>query len=234
MRILCESQVTKTYFDIIGGFPPAEILNEFKDYKGEERVCVACTQLDSHHAYLGHSKSDLKRILKEWLNFFRSNTKQIKALHFNTRVSQELFDAACCQENLEELRFKWGGYSDLSSLKNLCQLKFLYIGQGSSVQDITILGEMKNLAVLHIEAFKKIEDFSPLASLDNLEQLVIVGPTLGRTPVSDLEFLRIMPNLRSVLVSNITLRKKYTSEELAGLRAALPNLHDVGQCLYKL
>jgi len=47
--MLCESQVTKTYFDLIGGFPPAKIINEFKDYKGEEQICVACTQLDSHH-----------------------------------------------------------------------------------------------------------------------------------------------------------------------------------------
>lgn len=225
MAVLSEDQLSKTYFDIIGGFPPAKILKEFKDYNGEEQICVACTQLDSHYDYLGYSKSDLKRIQREWVSFFTSNTSKIKSLHFNSRVPQELFDASCCQENLEELRFKWGSYSNLSSLRNLCNLKFLYIGQGSSIQDISILGKINSLVVLHIEGFKKIEDFSPLAILDNLEQLVIIGPMLGRSPVKDLEFLREMPNLRSAFIGNVIFRRKYTPEELFNLRASMPNLH---------
>jgi len=233
MAILSNEQITKTYFDMIGGFPSAKILKELKEYNNEKQVCVACTQLDSHHEYFGRSKKELKHILKEWVDFLSSNTTKIEALHFNSRVTQELFNASCCQENLKELRFKWGAYSDLSNLEKLCKLKFLYVGQGSSIQDITTLGEMKSLAVLHIEAFKKIEDFSPLTALKNLEQLVIIGPMLGRTPMRDLEFLREMPNLRSVLIGNVLLEKKYTSEELLELRASLPNLHVIGNCLDK-
>ena len=225
MAILSEEQLSKTYFDIIGGFPSAKVLKELKDYNGEEQICIACTQLDSHHDYLGHSKSDLKRIQKEWISFLCSNVSKIKALHFNSRVTQELLDASCCQENLEELRLKWGAYSNLSSLEKLCNLRFLYIGQGSNVQDISILGKINSLIVLHIEGFKKIEDYSPLIGLNNLEQLVIVGPMLGRTPIKDLEFLLEMPNLRSVLIGNVVLRKKYTPEELFNLRAAIPQLH---------
>jgi len=234
MAVLTESQTKKIYFDIIGGFPPSKILKELKDYNGEEQVCIACTQLDSHHAYIGRSKSDLKQILREWVEFLTSNTTAIKALHFNTRVPQELFDAACCQKNLEELRFKWGGYSDLSALGKLSKLKFLYIGQGASVQDITVLGRMKNLVVLDIIGFKKIDDYSTLAALSSLEQLVITGPTLGRTPMKNLEFLREMPNLRSVLINSVSLGTKYTSKDVENLRASLPNLHDIGDCLSKL
>ena len=223
----------KLYFEIIGGFPPAKILKELNDYNGEERICVACTQLDSHHRYFGRSKSDLKRILDDWIDFFITDTNALKALHFNSHVPQRLFDAACCQENLEELRFKWGSYSDLTELKNLRNLKFLYIGSGASVKDIAALGQLESLIVLHIENFKKIEDYSPLTTLKNLEQLVILGPMYGRTPMQDLEFLRKMPNLRSILFSSITLRKKYTSEERVQLRAALPNLLDIGGFIVK-
>jgi len=218
------------YFGSISRIPPEVSFVEFKDYKGEERIGVGCTQLDSHHAYFRRSKSDLKCILNEWLCFLSSETKMLKSLHYNTRVTQEMVSAACCQINLEELRFKWGSYSDLSSLKNLQKLKFLYIGEGASVQDITILGEMKNLVVLNIKGFKKIEDFSVLAKLSNLEQLVLLGPGA----IKDLEFLREMSSLRTILVGNLKFRKKYTSAEIADLRAALPNLIDIGNCLDKL
>ena len=233
MNILNNTQIKKVYFDLIGGYTSSEtIYKEFKDYKGEERVCIACTQLDSHHDYLDSSERDRKRILKEWIGFLNTNPKTLKALHFNSHVPKALFDAACCPENLEELRFKWGSYSDLSALENLSNLKFLYIGPGSSVRDITSLGKLKSLVVLHIEAFKKIEDFSSLVTLDDLEQLVIWGPMLGRTPIKDLEFLREMPHLRSISISNAALKKEYTTEELADLRLALPNLHDIDNCVF--
>jgi len=227
MAMLSETQVKNVYFDIIGGFPPAKILKELKEYNDEDKICVACTQLDGHHDYLGITAREKKWILNEWIDFFKSNPKELKALHFNSHVPKALFDAACCQENLQELRFKWGNYADLSALENLRNLKYLYIGSGASVQDITSLGKLKSLAVLHLVSFKKIEDYFPLTTLDNLEQLVIWGPMLGRTPVKDLEFLREMPNLRSISIGNVTLRKKYTQGELANLRTSLPNLYDM-------
>lgn len=170
--------------------------------------------------------------MREWIDFLSTNTKEFKALHFNTRVPQALFDAACCQENLEELRFKWGPYSNLSALSNLSRLKYLYIGQGVSVQNIAVLGQLKKLVVLHVNVFKKIEDYSPTAALKNLEQLVIEGPLYGVTPVKDLEFLREMQNLRSILLCAVKVIKKYTRQELAELRAAVPDLHDIRNCLF--
>lgn len=228
MAILTEKQIKELYFQLIGGLPPMEIVKEVKDYKGESHLCIACTQLD----YDGYSEREKKRVLAEWIDFLQTNTKSFKTLHFNSRVPQTLFDAACCQENLEELRFKWGAYSDLSGLESLKKLKFLYIGSGASVRDITILGNMKNLIVLYVENFKRIEDYSPLTALDKLEQLVISGPTLGNTPIKDLEFLREMQSLVSIWIPNTTLRRKYTSEELANLRISLPNLHDVYDCIW--
>ena len=204
------------------------ITKEVKDIKGEDHLCIACTQLD----WQRYTERERKRILAEWIEFLRTNTKMFKALHLNSRVSQTLFEAACCQENLEELRFKWGAYSDLSALKNLNKLKFLYIGSGASVRDISTLGNLNNLIVLHVENFKRIEDYSLLTALDELEQLVISGPTLGSTPVKDLEFLCEMKSLASIWLPNVTLRRKYTSKELENLRVSLPTLHDVYGCIW--
>jgi len=230
MGILSQRQVEKGYFSVIGGFPPAEILKELKDYNGEEKICVACTQLDSHRDYLGRKKSEYKKILQEWIEFLSTETKALKALHFNTHVPEALFNAACCQENLEELRFKWGSYSDLSPLENLKKLKFLYIGSGARVQSLEPLSKMDSLVVLFVENFKKIEDYSPLSRLQNLEQLAIWGLILKKTPIKDLEFLRDMPNLRSISFG-VTIRRKYTREELAALHETLPHLFDIGNVL---
>ena len=203
MTVLSEEQIKAPYFNTIGGFPPAKILKELKDYNGEEQICVACTQLDSHKDYSTYSQRERKSILDEWIEFLRTNTGALKALHFNSRVPQALFDAACQQENLEELRFKWGAYLDLSALEYLDKLQFLYLGPGAGIQDITALEKLENLVVLHMVGFKKMEDYSQLASLDKLEQLVIAGATLQYTPMKDLEFLREMPNLRSVALGGI-------------------------------
>lgn len=222
MGILTEKQIKDLYFREIGGFPPKKSIIEVKDYQGEEQLSIWCTQIDYHY-----SEREKKQILAEWIDFLSTNTKAFKALHFNSRVPQRLFDAACHQENLEELRFKWGPYEDLSALERLIKLKFLYIGSGASVRDITCLGNLKNLIVLHIENFKRIEDYSPLVTLNNLEQLVISGSILGNTPIKDFEFLREMQSLVSLWAPNTTLRKKYTNEEFENLQRALPNLHFV-------
>lgn len=227
MAVLTGEQIKRGYFSTIGGFPPAKIMKEVKDYKGETHLCVACTQLDYHY-----SESDQKRILSDWIVFLRTNTKALKALHFNSRVPQRLFDAACCQENLEELRFKWGAYTDLTGLESLVNLKYLYIGSGAGVKDITCLGNLKNLIVLYVENFKRIEDYSPLAILEKLEQLVISGPILGKTPIKDLEFLRDMQSLLSVWLPNTKIQRTYNSEELMNLHHYLPGLYDIYGCIW--
>ncbi len=235
MSVLTQAQIEEGYFKDVGGFPPSDLRNqkgnfaqEVSDYRGQDKLCIACTQLDR----LGDSERDKKRILVEWIDFLKGNTKMFKALHFNSRVPQALFDAACCQENLEELRFKWGAYTDLSALGNMKKLKFLYFGPGTSVKDISIIGDLENLIVLDIENLKHIEDYSHLRKLNRLEQLVISGPTIGVTPVKDLEFLRQMQSLVSVWLPNTTIKKKYTSNELEILRKSMPFLHDIHGCIW--
>ena len=238
MQVLTDEQLKGYYFDGIGGFPALgsitragydNFAQQVKDYKGQERLCICCTQLeffyDSEFNRIPCTEKEKKLALKEWLEFLTTNTKAFKALHFNSHVPQRLFDAACRQENLEELRTKWGNHKDLSALENLTELKYLYFGSCPGVTDLTPLTKLKNLVVLHLGNFKRIEDYSPLIALEKLEQLVISGPILGTTPIKDFEFLREMPNLLSFRSVQLALRKKYTDDELlVDLVKATPNL----------
>ena len=236
MGTLTEHQIKNGYFNRIGGFPPLShniddkknYAVEVKDYKGQEHLCICCTQLNN----FDYSERDKKRILKEWIDFLQINTKIFKVLHFNSHVPQRLFDAVCCQENLEEFRVKWGNYKNLSELERLTNLKFLYLGSCPGITDLTPITNLKNLIVLYMQNFKRIEDYSPLVVLDKLEQLIISGPTLGYTPVKDLEFLKEMHSLLSVWKPNVVVRKKYSADDLANLRRDIPGLYDIYGCIW--
>jgi len=223
MAILTNTQIKHGYYEA-GVLPASDRWKSYvqlKDYKGEDKITVACTQLD----YLFLTEREKKRILNEWIDFFKTNTKALKALNFCSRVPQALFDAACSQENLEELYLKWGTYKDLSPLRLLPKLKFLHVGSGAGVESLAPLDELKSLVVLSIENFKKIEDYSPLSDLDNLEQLYIHSSILVRIYMNDLEFLRDMQNLLSFGMGDVTFRNKYTKAELKKFAADLPNIH---------
>ena len=252
MNVLTGEQLKTGYFDIFPGFPGINIddistyvnfVREVKEYNGQERICISCTQLpDSRYTSAlpcavapdsdpriygkaeGYSPKEQKQILKEWLDFLQANTQAFTGLHFSSHVPQRLFNAACCQENIEELRFKWGNYKDLSALLNLRLLKFLFIGSGAGVLDIAPICKLKSLVVLSVENFKRIEDYSALTALENLEQLEIRANALGRIAMKDLEFLRKMPNLRSFATGATTFRRKYTQAELENLFVSLPRL----------
>lgn len=231
--ILSDKQLKGGYFDVVGGFPNGKYLHELKDYNGEKYACICCTQLSfrDHNDWKKgyYSEKEKKLIFNEWVDFLTNNPdSNLEAIHFNHAVPQKLLEAACCQKNLKELRLKWGRYSDLTPLKKLEKLQYLFLGgRGSGVTDISVLGELKNLVVLEMEYFSKIEDYSILANLTSLEQLVITGTVSSCAPMKDFDFLRNMPNLRSIFLGRVRVKKRYTQDELDELRRCVPNLYDI-------
>ncbi len=213
MGVLTDKQLRYGYFMNVGGFPPAKIIHTVAEYDGSEQCRISCTQLQARY-----SDSECRRILKDWIHFLKTNPTAFRALHFNSHVPQALFDAVCCQENLTELRLKWGNYSNLASLTKLDHLQYLYLGSCPSVQDLTPITQCQELVVLYIENFKRITDYSALQKLNRLEQLVISGPILADTPVADIDFIRAMPNLSSVWFPNVRIIKRYSDADREGLR----------------
>lgn len=214
MGILTESQLNDGYFKDIGGFPPAKIVHTLAEYDGSEECCIACTQLQTQY-----SDSERKQILKDWIRFLQDHPTAFRRLHFNSHVPQSLFDAICYQKNLTELRLKWGNYHNLSSLRDLKKLQYLYLGSCSGVQDLAPITTRNKLIVLYIENFKQVTDYSSLHKLDMLEQLVISGPVLADVVVKDIDFLCDMRSLSSVWLPNVRIAKRYTDTEREKLRA---------------
>jgi len=203
-------------------------LTELSEWDGREYVCVSCTQLNPpeiEHIFSdlkGYTIRDQKRILAEWVDFFRTNTMALREVHLRSSVPQVLLEAVCCQERLETLRIKWGSFSDWSCLESLKNLKYFSSdGFRAKVSDITPVGKLKNLVVLDLVDYKKVRDLSPLANLKNLEQLRFVADCT----INDLEFLRQMPNLRDLRIS-VKLEKQYTLYEIDSLTTSLTNVRD--------
>jgi len=215
------------YIEDVGN-APTSIVHEVNEYRGQERIVIACTQLpDSRYAPKGYTPKEQRKILNDWLDFLQTNTKAFRSLRFVSHVPQRLFDAACRQENLESLYLKWGNYKDLSALENLHAIKSLYIGSGAGVRDIAPLCSLKSLVVLGVENFKRIEDYSSLTALTQLEELHISSGILGRIAMSDIKFLRDMPNLKTFGTGATTIRNKYSKDELKNFFASLPHLKNV-------
>ena len=201
------------YFRDIGGFPGKPIITTVSEYDGNGEACIACTQLAGRF-----SDGESRKILREWIAFLKSNPDELRALHFNSRVPQGLFDAACCQRELVELRCKWGSYQDLSGLRNLRKLRALYLGSCPGVTDPSPILVLEKLAVLFLENFRGVHDFGVLANLPGLEQLVLSGSILDTLMVDDLDFLTKMPFLKSIWLPNISVRRDYSDAEREHLR----------------
>lgn len=209
MGLLTADQLHSGYFRDIGGFPDLPVITTVSEYDGSGRACIACTQLAGRF-----TDREARRILREWITFLTGHPVEFNALHFNTRVPQSLFDAACAQRNLSELRCKWGSYADLSGLRNLSRLEYLYLGSGASVQSLFPIPELEGLRVLYLENFRKVSDYSPLAQLSNLEQLVISGSVLCNIAIENLDFVCRMPNLHSIWLPNAVLCHPPAEREL--------------------
>ena len=213
MTALSLEQLENGYFNEIGGFADKRIIHTVAEYDGSDRCCIAPTQLNDRF-----SDRECKKILDEWISFLKENPTAFKALHINSYVPARLFEAVCCQQNLEELRLKWGKYADLTSLSRLQGLRRLYLGSCPSVADITPVTRLKHLHVLYMENFKLIEDYSSLVNLEELEQLVISGATLTDVKVKDIDFLCEMKSLVSLWLPNVNIVKRYSSDETEELR----------------
>ena len=96
-----------------GDIPPA--IREPSKYIGGDILNIACTQTSL-------TKSRQQKLVNEWCNLLP--TLQIKTLVFSSKVSQQLFEAACNIPHLEALSIKW---SSIVSFEPISKLTCLVI-----------------------------------------------------------------------------------------------------------
>ena len=140
------------------------------------------------------------------------NTERKVPLHLTDPQTQEDINKLGERTDLTDLSFylqgaEGGVYFDLSPLSNLTNLRSLVIsGTGyrwepAYVQSLEPLKSLTGLKKLWL-GFNGYDDFSPLETLTELEELLIRVGTDGTTPPDPaaLEFLENMTNLRELRV----------------------------------
>lgn len=183
-------------------FETVTSLIELNNYNGETDIVLRCTQL---HEGIYPKESDRKRVLREWCDFLRHNPKALKRLHITTRINQELFNAVCCQTELEELIIRWGLYPDLSPIIQLQNLKSLELGGSPSHKEISPIAELCSLDNLRLDNFVGITDYSAIGKLTELKTLALQSSMHGIIKVENLDFLNFTPHLKQFWTTGFRL-----------------------------
>lgn len=166
-------------------------ITQFEEYNGESNIQIACTQL-------GTSLKFQNQVIDKWCEAFVTQKLPIKKLWFTSRISQKIIDAICHQTQIEGLWIKWGVYNSIDKVADLKNLEYLHLGGGSSIENISIVGNCKNLKSFEANHLYKITDYSFLKKLPNLVDLSIEGDpysAMKKVTIKSLIFLQEMPQL---------------------------------------
>jgi hypothetical protein len=197
-------------------FPPAPVQTPV-DPPGPERLNVACTQT-------ALAPSAARRLVADWcarLPLLRN----VRTLWFSSRVSQQLFDAACSMSELEGLYIKWSGIKQVDHLADLRRLAYFHLGSSTGVTSIEPLREMTRLRWLGLENLQRVRDFGVLGNLTQLEGLTLEGDMETTQHVATLAPLGALVNLRYLDLANLraddrTLAPLFALEKLETLNLA--------------
>jgi hypothetical protein len=214
-----ESSYVPSYWNTLSreGAEPKPIRRP-QEYAGGERLSILCTQLDL-------PAKQQRMLVQEWCAFLPS-LGNVRTLWFQSRVPQELFDAACSLPSLTGLWIKWSGIRSLDALSRLATLRYLYLGRSGSIESLAPIGAMSQIEWLQLAGTAKATSLQPFASLRHLVGLGFTGgdgkpmetPTLA--PLSDLATLEWL-HLGALRVADGSLRPL---GNLANLRwLGLPN-----------
>ncbi len=168
-------------------------IRDVSEYTGADVLNIACTQT-------GLSVSSQKKLVNDWAA--ELPRVPAKTIVFSTKVSQQLFNAACSAPNLEALYIDWSAMKSLEAVEHASRMKALFLGSSPSIASLR-----------------------PLESLDHLECLFLQNPG---SPV-DLGFLNELTSLREFGLSSARGRKiGVSSLEPVGSLASLEILWLVG------
>lgn len=187
---ICPSHSASANFD----FSPLYEMPEIKS--------LACqNQYGNQEQYLSnidysrvHGIVDLRiAVNKGTLNYNKIETlKSLSAGGFKGK-NYDLTGLFCSKE-LDTLKILQCGINSLNGIETSNKLQCLYLHYNRSLRDISALRSVKRtLKALRIENCPKIEDFSVLCELENLELLELSGSNV----LPNLNFLKTMRNLKT-------------------------------------
>ena len=195
-------------------FPPRPIQSP-DEFDGSDRLCISCAQT-------GLPARAQKELLARWCNFL-PGVRGVRYVWFLSKVSQELFDAACRVQGLEGLHVKWSSIDSLAPLRHARQLPYLRLGSSPAVADMAPISELTQLRWLELDNLKRVSDLSPLECLDNLEGLGFTGAEGRQHTVESLWPLAKLAGLRWLHLGSI-----HAADNSLRALGALKNLRWLG------
>jgi hypothetical protein len=199
-------------------FPPKAIRDPV-DYDGGPHLSLAITQTSL-------SAGEQRKLVQRWCALL-PELSAVKVLWFQSKVTQEMFEAACAMPGLEGLYIKWSGITSLAPLAGHATLAHLHVGSAPSATGLQALGRMPALVDLEIHNVRAAADLAFLAGMENLRSLGIAGDSNSIKPLK-LPTLAPLAALQSLeKLSLTTLRVEDGS--LAPL-AGLPKLAWLDLC----
>lgn len=166
-----------------------------------DEICLSCTQL-------GVSSYAQRKIVDEWCNYLRLETKRFRKIESVSRMNRAMLNAICHQEDLKYLFIKWLVAESIESIKQLSNLSFLYLAISPRIVEINALASLKKLKVLYLIDSASINDLFFLNSLTDLEELCIASRVYAGAKVSikkDLTFLKNLKQLKVLKLSDLRL-----------------------------
>ena len=170
-------------------------------YKLPEIKSLQCSTVygekEEYSTYIDCSKlnniEDIHVLNSKYQNF--NTVKTLKSLGLTGYKETDLsnsFDSPI----LDTLSIFQSKIKSLDGIQKSSKMQCLYLYYNRSLQDISSLIRVKNtLKALRIDCCPKINDFSVLGKLENLEFLELTGSNI----LPNLSFLKTMPNLKTFL-----------------------------------
>ncbi|MFY2765245.1 hypothetical protein [Arenimonas sp. MALMAid1274] len=151
-------------------FPPPSVRDP-DAYDGGDRLSLTVTQTDLPAA----RQRDLVR---RWCHLLPTLTG-VRTLWFHTKVTQELFEAACGMPGLAGLYIKWSSITSLAPVAGLQALSHFHLGGAPSARDITALASLPRLVDLELRKVAAAADLDFVQGLPGLRALQLAGDTHG-------------------------------------------------------
>lgn len=200
---------------------------------GAEVVNISCTQTEL-------SAPEQRKLVQRWCDLLPN--LEITTLVFSSRVNQALFDAAMRIRGLRAIFVKWGGLTSVEACEGHPTLSSLYIGSAPSLAGLGHLQTVPQLAHLFLNDVRaastldyldgmtqlkefglscqslrlRVPDLQPLAALQRLETLWLVGIKIEQGALQPLHGLTRLRSFRT--------HADPGSPDVLALREALPGL----------
>ena len=211
--------------ELVFGFWPArqlrgeipDAIQHPREYSGGDVLNIACTQT-------GLPASRQKALVRDWCTLLPEIS--VRTLVFSSKVSQELFDAACAVPGLEALSVKWSSIHSLQALSGLCTLRAFYLGSAPSVESLKPISRLAAIEHLFISGIPGPVDLSFVEGLNTLREFGVAAGRGHRLRVDSLQPLASLHRLEllwlvSMQIRNGGLLPLYSLRNLSSLRTTM-------------